>query len=1530
MKTPRLVNILMVAALIMALFSTLGTPVVASTPGDSHPLGAERTPMAAESFQILTLSAENSVVVDHDAITGDDRGGIATSNTRLFYTGDSATGSFSLDDLSGGVSIGVQYDTLVSDLKTGQVYLLGNGGYEIPIYNGNQTVSQLLEVDGDTGALTGDIVTLDTPIVISTEYGAGLFAGYGRVLIYDPVNGAMWAIATPLGIVSALSYPGSLDMNACENWAFWGLAEHFGDEDYIVYRDAYANHDIVRTRLSDGDTTVLADFNDLSDMCSISANLGRGRWYFHYEGSGQFGGNAETIGYAEASFLIPSGSLNGHVYKAGTSDPIEGATITADWSETWTGADGYYTMTLSTGTYTLVAEHPQYTTAVLPNVEIIINELTTEDFYLTPRGRLFGTVTDFDSGLPLEATLTAEDGTTASSDPDTGAYEIYLNEGTHIVTATAENYIDVSASVEMVSSQDTQQDFVLQAQVAFFPSPVHVTLPWQTTDQLEATMLNRLAGSYDFEFTEDDGGFTPLMAPGDFTLLAPSPVPVTCVASDPKTGYIYAQENDGIKFYRYDPWNNSWMQLADSPLYSGNNGGARVLNGILYTVYTENGSEMGVYDIEMDSWSTLANGLGQGTGNIATDGEVLYLVNNYSFASYDPESDQWVPLAAPPIAFEEWGGLDYLNGILYGHSGNGSSDFASYELASDTWTTLPSLPGGAVLGSAIDPAAGVYYAYGDYVGANWYAFDTTTVTWTQSTIPFFILDDGGLAHVGRVGISGIYFVEGENGAGFGRFETLPYGGDIPWLAEAPSSGSVPAGDTLDLSLFFTATLSTGVNQPGDYYGTLVMIGDPRVEVPVTMSVEPAANMGKVSGTILDACTGKPLRALIEIASGDPITQTKSDRQTGEYTAWLVAGSYDLTFSAANYVSQSASVQIEAGGETPLDVSLVPDRPCAGLEPDLLEVWVLADTQVYTHFTGLDIINNGAQDVQFEIRELSGTVGMTIAASPSRSHNNSIPRSGPGRDGPVIPTQSNILAEDCVVAMVNGYGPETTELHNTLNELGYSWLDVASMQEAYDAGANVLIARYAGGWNPIAEEVEAWLNAGNGYIEMGDWGYWFPESYESVTGGTPLSITVADSSHPLVQGLPGAWSGLGYYVYDWDQNGLGYVNDINYPNIIEAQYSTLRERVVSAQEYGTGRAVYLGFNVYGSQAGPPDKRLFENAINWSGDCGIQDIPWVWESPITGTVPAGSSGNVDILFTSIVTDPLPLGTYTATLRVITNDPQAGSQYVPVIMHVVGDYIAPTASFELDTPVCLDKQVVFTNTTTPGIPPQTSYLWDFGDGITSTEVSPVHQYAAVGTYQVSLEACALGGPCDTFTATVEILPLAEANFSYEVYGPEVTFNNLSTDALTYAWNFGDEITSTEISPMHVYSEPITYTVSLIAINDCGIDTFTAQVKAEEFITPTASFESSSPVFLGDEMVFTNTSTAGFPLETTYIWDFGDGIMTTEENPTHLYAAVGLYEVSLIACNAEGMCNTFTATVEVLVKGYWIYLPVQYKAIP
>jgi hypothetical protein len=272
---------------------------------------------------------------------------------------------------------------------------------------------------------------------------------------------------------------------------------------------------------------------------------------------------------------------------------------------------------------------------------------------------------------------------------------------------------------------------------------------------------------------------------GEFEPLAESPAALTSVGSDPATGVIYAQENEGTKFFSYDPRTNTWTELAEAPVNSGNNGGATVLGGKVYTDYTSNSKVLGVYDIAANTWSTIPNPLEEGTGAITTYADELYMVVEHKFVKYNPGTEVTTPLAEPPAftglklctsgpGFEPWGGLHPYNGKLYGDQGNGCGGFAVYDPTSNTWAELPETAEeneeGPVLGSAIDPVSGTYFTYGNYGGNELFTYDIASETWSTKTLPFQV-EDGGMAYVSLAGLQGIYIVEGELGGGFGRIRT---------------------------------------------------------------------------------------------------------------------------------------------------------------------------------------------------------------------------------------------------------------------------------------------------------------------------------------------------------------------------------------------------------------------------------------------------------------------------------------------------------------------------------------------------------------------------------------------------------------------------------------------------------------------------------------------------------------------------------------------------------------------------------------
>jgi PKD repeat protein len=228
------------------------------------------------------------------------------------------------------------------------------------------------------------------------------------------------------------------------------------------------------------------------------------------------------------------------------------------------------------------------------------------------------------------------------------------------------------------------------------------------------------------------------------------------------------------------------------------------------------------------------------------------------------------------------------------------------------------------------------------------------------------------------------------------------------------------------------------------------------------------------------------------------------------------------------------------------------------------------------------------------------------------------------------------------------------------------------------------------------------------------------------------------------------------------------------------------------------------------------------------------------------------------------------------------------------------APAAGFSSNL---TGMDVSFTNTSTNA----QSWLWDFGDGDTSTLQNPTHTYGTAGWYTVTLIASNPCSPHDTLTDSILVCmdPLAGVFTASNVNTPTVSFTDGSTHATNWNWDFGDGDSSTTQNPTHNYLSNGNYTVCLIASNLCGADTVCSSIMVCPS-DPTAQFTHTSAVFNAS---FTNTST----FAVSSVWNFGDGNSSTGSNPTHSYAVAGTYWVCLTSYDECGDSAVFCDSVSI-----------------
>ncbi|MBN4062526.1 T9SS type A sorting domain-containing protein, partial [Bacteroidales bacterium AH-315-I05] len=116
--------------------------------------------------------------------------------------------------------------------------------------------------------------------------------------------------------------------------------------------------------------------------------------------------------------------------------------------------------------------------------------------------------------------------------------------------------------------------------------------------------------------------------------------------------------------------------------------------------------------------------------------------------------------------------------------------------------------------------------------------------------------------------------------------------------------------------------------------------------------------------------------------------------------------------------------------------------------------------------------------------------------------------------------------------------------------------------------------------------------------------------------------------------------------------------------------------------------------------------------------------------------------------------------------------------------------------------------------------TYLWSTGDTTSMITVSPT------STTPYSVTVTDMNGCSDSETSIVTVDPLPQALFNYSTNGTTISFNNLSTDATSIQWFFGDGGSDIVNNPQHTYASGGIYTVMLIAFNACGTDTITQDI--------------------------------------------------------------------------------------------------------
>jgi len=304
-------------------------------------------------------------------------------------------------------------------------------------------------------------------------------------------------------------------------------------------------------------------------------------------------------------------------------------------------------------------------------------------------------------------------------------------------------------------------------------------------------------------------------------------------------------------------------------------------------------------------------------------------------------------------------------------------------------------------------------------------------------------------------------------------------------------------------------------------------------------------------------------------------------------------------------------------------------------------------------------------------------------------------------------------------------------------------------------------------------------------------------------------------------------------------------------------------------------------------------------------------YYWEFDIAGTTQTFNSRDVSLALPDF-------GTYNGVLRINSNVPADGCRDTADI--ILNLYPPVFAEFDFVYDTCVAGPVEFNNLSSSGAGLITENNWNFGDFNLSEEEDPEHTYEIPGLFGAQLEVVDINNCRDTISHPISYFPvpgllIIEPSTFVGCQPAPILFNNLSTPIdSTYdlVWDFGDGGSSNEISPIHVYEDVGTYSISLDVTSPIGCMTSTS---FNDWVTvepsPIAGFGCTP-----EELSFFNRTveiTDESEDAIDWFYTFGDGGIAYDQDPIYTYQDTGMYVITQIVRHESGCTDTLMKPVDV-----------------
>ncbi len=218
------------------------------------------------------------------------------------------------------------------------------------------------------------------------------------------------------------------------------------------------------------------------------------------------------------------------------------------------------------------------------------------------------------------------------------------------------------------------------------------------------------------------------------------------------------------------------------------------------------------------------------------------------------------------------------------------------------------------------------------------------------------------------------------------------------------------------------------------------------------------------------------------------------------------------------------------------------------------------------------------------------------------------------------------------------------------------------------------------------------------------------------------------------------------------------------------------------------------------------------------------------------------------------------------------------------------------------------------------QYSYLWNFGDGTTSSMANPTHSYQNAAIFSVILRITDSKGGTASSSRQITVnspppLPALTSSFSYLpsslTTSTVVSFSSQASGGVSpylFDWSFGDGATGAGSTVLHSYKQAGTYVVTLSVSDSAnvGVTAYQSLIVAAGVPIPpvplATSFTQNPGTLVTGTMATFTAAAAGGTGPYFYSWNFGDGGTTTGATAAHSYTTIGNYTVTLTTTDYPG----------------------------